>query len=221
MSEPPEASVSSKRASPPRRHKTSSWSPAAWAVLGAAVTAVFSCLSASLTATVPEIGQTIRTVFLQAPTPTAAPTAETPAAPVSGSAPPSARILSPLYGDGPVPVQVKAFVAYDHIPAGQYLWVVVRVPKVQPPGLVYPQLLNGIPKPVTGKGTAEIVVQLGNADSDVADPFNLVVLLLDEAANGSFNDYSRECINDKTKCDGIELPNTGVEILDFNTVIRK
>jgi hypothetical protein len=214
MSEPLIGGSSPEPHAPVKRSGAIALPPAAWAALGVVIAALFTCISSISTALVPEIGQFVRQALAQPAAPTVIPSAL--------SAPPKACITSPLYTDGPTPVQTSVTVVYDSIPEGEYLWVVVRIPKVKPNWKVYPQLLNGIPKPVTGKGEREVLVQLGSVDKDVGEPFNIVVLLLDEKANQTFVDYSEKCIDPNIRaCDGIDLPASGAEILDFSTLTRK
>lgn len=133
---------------------------------------------------------------------------------------PNARIMEPQHeSGGRVPTDVRTEVYYNNIPQGRYFWVVVRVPKLRPVWLVYPQLRNGIPTGITGDGTYITTVSIGS-DADFDEPFNVVVLLLDEEANSSFTTYSKNCI-DTGICPGTLLPATGVDILDFTTVIRE
>ena len=134
---------------------------------------------------------------------------------------PLARIIEPEYHDGhTVPTHISVVAEYKDIPQNRYLWVVVRIPKVKPTWLVYPQLHSGkIPIQVVGDGQFEITVDLGgNADS--GELFNIIILLLNKEANRSFTTYAKDCIA-KDICGGIPLPDTGVEILDFTTVIRE
>jgi hypothetical protein len=144
---------------------------------------------------------------------------------VPAAALPSAQIVKPQFSDGPSPVQTDVSVAYQNIPIGKYLWVAVRVPKVEPNWLVYPQLLGGIPEPVIENGTLTTKIQLGKeGNTDAGQPFNILVLLLDESAHQAFLRYSSECISDPANplsCGGLNLPESGVQILDFNTVIRR
>ncbi len=161
------------------------------------------------------------------PYPTFTPQAALPTyTPVPSGALPSAQIVKPQFSDGTIPVQTDVSVAYQNIPVGKYLWVVVRVPKVEPNWLVYPQLLGGIPKPVNNKnGTLTTRVQLGKEGKpDAGLPFNIIVLLLDDTAQQTFLQYSEQCNSNPDNplsCSGLALPETGVQILDFNTVIRK
>jgi hypothetical protein len=134
---------------------------------------------------------------------------------------PRARIVKPEDYDrhNTVPVESKVVVEYNDIPSDRYIWVVVRIPTVRPMWLAYPQLMDGIPTPVTGSGRFETSVNLGGgADSGI--PFNIVVLLLDGEANQAFKTYSKNCL-DTGGCSGIALPYPGVEVLDFVTVIRE
>ncbi len=144
---------------------------------------------------------------------------------VSPIFPPTAHIVEPTFSDGAQPVDITIIVEYDHIPSNKYLWVVVRIPKVEPaPRWVYPQVLKGLPNPnvkVNEKDTFSIPAKLGDSQKDVGEPFNIVVLLLDEEANRSFVEYSNQCISNNNLCLGRSIPETGAEILDFVTVIRK
>lgn len=133
---------------------------------------------------------------------------------------PYARLLSPQYvAEQRVPTWVNAVVEYRNIPPTHYLWIVVRIPKVVPNWLVYPQIVNGVPRQVTGTGTFSTTVGFGT-DADSGQLFNLVVLLLDAEANRSFVEYAALC-QSKHMCGGIPLPDSGVTILDFNTLVRK
>ena len=135
---------------------------------------------------------------------------------------PHARIVEPEYCDGQtVPTDVEVVAECRNIPQDRYVWVVVRVPKVKPTWLVYPQLHRGDkPTQVIGDGTFETTVKLGG-DEDSGNPFNIVILLLNREANRSFTEYAEKCIAEERLCLGIPLPETGVEILDFVTVIRE
>jgi hypothetical protein len=89
---------------------------------------------------------------------------------------------------------------YKNIPEGSFLWVAVRIPKVRPAWYVYPQLLDGIPEPVNGSGTLVTNVQFGLEDpQDSGEPFNIVILLLDEAAQAVFSTYAQSCIENPTE----------------------
>jgi hypothetical protein len=139
--------------------------------------------------------------------------AATRAAPV-----PFARIVEPPDG-ATLPSPTSVIVEYHDIPQDQYLWVVLRIPSVKPAWLVYPLLEEGIPEQALGNGALATSVWIGG-DQDSGKPFNFVVLLLDEEANGSFVEYANACIAGGD-CGGILLPDAGVRILDFNTVIRE
>jgi hypothetical protein len=163
----------------------------------------------------------IATAFVGTATPTPTPSPTSIA--TSTSMPcPYARIVEPEYCDGQtVPTDVSVVAECRNIPQDRYIWVVVRVPKVKPTWLVYPQLHRGDkPTQVIGDGTYETTVKLGG-DEDSGNLFNIVILLLNGEANRSFTDYAENCIAEETLCVGIPLPETGVEILDFVTVIRE
>jgi hypothetical protein len=134
---------------------------------------------------------------------------------------PRAQIVSPEDYNGKIaiPSDTKAVIDYKDIPGNRFVWVVVRVPSVRPMRLVYPQLINGIPTPVTGSGRFEISITLGTG-TDVNLPYNIEVLLLDEVANQVFKNYSQTCLDTGT-CNGLSFPSNGAEVLDFVTVIRK
>jgi len=133
---------------------------------------------------------------------------------------PSARIIEPQYTDGKgLPPKVTAIVEYKNLPVNHYLWIVMRVPKVKPDWIVYPQMQMGIPGSVIEPYRLEIPVGLGN-DTDSGQPFNIIVLLLNEEANQLFIEYATACEIEK-KCGGLLLPPRGVNILDFNTVLRE
>ena len=131
---------------------------------------------------------------------------------------PRARIVEP--SDGAIlPPQAGVIIEYRDIPQNRYLWVVVRVPIVKPVWVVYPQLRQGAPEQATGDGAFAITVGLGG-EQDAGQPFNIVVLLLGEDADRAFTEYVDGCTAEGD-CGGIQLPDTGVQILDFNTVIRE
>jgi hypothetical protein len=131
---------------------------------------------------------------------------------------PHARIVEP--SDGVIsPPQSSVIVEYHDIPQDLYLWVVLRVPSVKPVWLVYPLLAEGVPEQAVGDGILATKAWIGG-EQDSGKPFNIVVLLLDEEANGSFVEYAEKCIAEGD-CGGILLPDTNVRILDFNTVIRE
>ena len=131
---------------------------------------------------------------------------------------PRARIVEPLDGSTSSP-EATVVIEYHDIPQDRYLWVVVRVPSVKPVWTVYPQLQEGIPEQATGSGALVTTVWLGG-EQDAGQPFNVAALLLDENAHRSFVEYADKCIAEGD-CGGIQLPETGVQILDFNTVIRE
>ncbi len=146
---------------------------------------------------------------------------------------PQAHIVLPNESrDQRAPADVRVVVGYKDIPTyipiiseRRYVWVVVRIPGIPITSntstrLVYPQLPgNKLPPQVTGSGSIVTLVHLGG-NQDSGTPFNILVLLLNEEANRSFIDYSNNCIQTNA-CGGIPLPDTGVEILDFVTVIRE
>ncbi|MFN8493182.1 MAG: hypothetical protein U0350_36600 [Caldilineaceae bacterium] len=133
---------------------------------------------------------------------------------------PYARLIAPQFAAKQrVPMQATAVVEYRDIPPARYLWIVVRIPKVIPNWLVYPQVADGMPREVIGSGTFSTTVGLGT-DADSGQLFNLVVLLLNAEANRSFVEYAALC-QAKQSCGGIALPDSGVTILDFNTLIRE
>jgi hypothetical protein len=131
---------------------------------------------------------------------------------------PRARISEPIDGQG-VPVHARVIIEYENIPPDRHLWVVVRVPKVGLPWLIYPQL-QGREEPLVGDGMIETTAALGG-DDDSGDPFNIVALLVNEEANRFFTAYANDCGRDPGLCNGMLLPDRGVEILDFNTMIRE
>ncbi len=129
-----------------------------------------------------------------------------------------ARIVEPPDGATLAP-PISVIVEYHNIPQDRYLWTVIRIPSVKPAWLVYPLLEEGIPEQAVGDGALVTSAWIGG-EQDSGKPFNVVVLLLDEEANGSFIEYAEKCIAGGD-CGGILLPDTGVRILDFNTVIRE
>jgi hypothetical protein len=131
---------------------------------------------------------------------------------------PHARIIEPPDG-ATLPSPTSVIVEYHDIPQDRYLWVVLRIPSVKPAWLVYPLLQEGIPEQAVGDGALVTSAWIGG-EQDSGKPFNIVVLLLDEEANRSFIEYAEKCIAEGD-CGGILLPDTGVHILDFNTVIRE
>jgi hypothetical protein len=139
--------------------------------------------------------------------------AATRAAPV-----PHARIVEPPDG-ATLPSPTSVIIEYHDIPQDQYLWVVLRIPSVKPVWLVYPLLEEGVPEQAVGDGALATSAWIGG-EQDSGKPFNIVVLLLDEEANGSFVEYANACIA-RGDCGGIPLPDTGVRILDFSTVTRE
>ncbi|MBL8093241.1 MAG: hypothetical protein JNL73_03655 [Anaerolineales bacterium] len=134
---------------------------------------------------------------------------------------PTAQILKPEDYNGVDALSSPStiLVEYTHIPSDHYIWVVVRDPRVRPMRMAYPQLSNGLPTPVQGDGRFETTISLGGPD-DSHMPYNVVVMLLDEKANGAFLEYAQGCI-EKHLCGGISLPYPGAEILDFVTIVRQ
>ena len=131
---------------------------------------------------------------------------------------PSARISEPTNGQL-VPIYGKATFEYNNIPPDRHLWLVVRIPGVgSVPWLIYPQL-QGMEAIAVGNGVFRTTAAFGG-DKDSGRPFNVVVLLVDENANLRFVDYANKCKLDSNLCNGMILPDKGVEILDFDTVIR-
>lgn len=131
---------------------------------------------------------------------------------------PRARISEPIDGQS-VPVHARVIIEYENIPPDRHLWVVVHIPKLRLPWLIYPQL-QGRKKPLVGDGMIDITATLGGG-SDSGDPFNIVALLVNEEANRFFTAYANDCARDPGLCNGMFLPDRGVVILDFNTVIRE
>lgn len=132
---------------------------------------------------------------------------------------PSASISEPTNGQL-VPIYAKVTFEYNHIPHDRHLWLVVRIPGIgSAPWLIYPQL-QGMETIGTGNGVFKTTAAFGG-DNDSGRPFNIVVLLVDENANLRFDDYANKCKLDSNLCNGMLLPDKGVEILDFDTVIRE
>lgn len=161
------------------------------------------------------------------PPPTATPIPSLTPAPTATPAPtgtpapiPAARIRAPLFSDGPVPAQTQVLVEYTGMAPGSHLWVVVQVPGVRSPGLVFPQLLSGLPDPVAGDGTRQVKAQFGRLGDDAGEVFNIIVLLLDEAGHAAYREYAAACLADTSRCTGLAVP-LGAQRLDFATVIRK
>jgi len=133
---------------------------------------------------------------------------------------PSARITEPTNGQL-VPIYAKVAFEYNNIPPDRHLWPAVRIPGVgSVRWLIYPQL-RGIEAIGTGKGFYETMAAFGGENDSSGRPFNVVILLADEDANSRFVEYAKECNLDSNLCNGMVLPDKGVEILDFDTVIRK
>jgi hypothetical protein len=92
---------------------------------------------------------------------------------------------------------------------------------VRPAGLIYPQLKDGkLPPHLVGTGIYKTYAALG-AKEDIGAPFNIVILLADQEANALIMAYAKACGFNPDSCKGMPLPETGVEILDFITVIRQ
>ena len=131
-----------------------------------------------------------------------------------------AKISSPSDGER-VSTNPEVVAEYKNIPTDRYLWVAVRIPKVRPTGLIYPQLKDmQLPPHLVGTGIYHTYAALGGKE-DVGDPFNIIVLLADQAANDQITAYAKACSFLVNACTGMPLPETGVEILDFITVVRK
>jgi hypothetical protein len=132
---------------------------------------------------------------------------------------PSARIIEPTDGQY-VPIYAKVTFEYNNIPRDRHVWLAVRIPGIGlVTWLIYPQL-QGMAAIQKSNGVSEITAAFGG-DNDSERPFNIVVLLVDEDANLRFDDYANKCKLDSNLCNGMILPDKGVEILDFDTVIRK
>lgn len=170
-----------------------------------------------------------------APIPTPTPTSTTTPSPTYTPTPtststatpaPQARISEPIDNQR-IPPNVKVIVEYKDIPHDRYLWVAVRIPDVRPPGppltrWIYPQLQDGkVPPHLEGAGTFVIDAAFGGGSKDSGVPFNVLVLLVDANAQESFTEYAGHCGPFPATCLGMKLPDTGVEILDFSTVIRQ
>jgi hypothetical protein len=145
-------------------------------------------------------------------------TVETAAAATLAVPVPHARIVEPHDG-ATLASPINVIVEYHNIPQDRYLWTAIRIPSVKPEWLVYPLLEENLPEQAVGDGALAISAWIGG-EQDSGKPFNVVVLLLDKEANGSFVEYAEKCIAGGD-CGGILLPDTGVRILDFNTVIRE
>ena len=132
---------------------------------------------------------------------------------------PAARIIEPTDGQY-VPIYAKVTMEYKNIPSDRHVWLAVRIPGIGlAPWLIYPQL-RGMQAIQKSYGVYEITAAFGG-DNDSERPFNIVVLLVDEDAEIRFVEYANKCNLDSNLCNGMILPDKGVEILDFETVIRK
>lgn len=133
---------------------------------------------------------------------------------------PYARISEPKDGQ-PVPIGTTASFEYKNIPQDRHLWLAVRIPGVGAEGtwLVYPETESKDASKLQN-GRFEANVKFGG-ETDVNRPFNVVILLADEGTNIQLVAYEERCAKDSNLCNGIPLPEEGIEILDFNTVIRK
>lgn len=191
------------------------------AFLGVAVTAVFGYLTVikpqelSIEATqTAEARLAAVTVAATSKSESTPPFTPTPTLPVR------AKISGPGDGDH-VSTYPEVVTEYENIPTDRYLWVAVRIPKVRPTGLIYPQLKDGqLPPHLVGAGIYHTFAALGG-EKDIGDPFNIVVLLADQAAHDQFIAYGKACSFNANACTGMQLPETGIEVLDFITVIRK
>ncbi len=154
------------------------------------------------------------------PTPTNTPT-PTPTTTDTPTPPPSqAKISSPIDGER-VSTNPEVVAEYKNIPNDHYLWVAVHIPKVRPTGLIYPQLKDmQLPPHLVGTGIYHTYAALGGKE-DAGDPFNIIVLLADQAANDQITAYAKACSFMPNACTGMPLPETGIQILDFITVNRK
>ncbi len=134
---------------------------------------------------------------------------------------PQARISEPTDGQR-VPSNAKVVVEFKNIPPDRYLWVAVRIPKVQPTWWIYPQLHDRqVPPHWVGTGMLTTVAAFGGGSEDSGAPFNLTILLVDEKAHRSFTAYADNCGRVATSCIGIAPPDAEMQILDFSTVIRE
>lgn len=133
---------------------------------------------------------------------------------------PHAKISEPLDGQR-VSTNAEVVTEYWNIPGNRYLWVAVRIPAVRPVGLIYPQLKEmKLPPQLVGTGIYKTYAALGS-EKDVEAPFNVIVLLADQTAHDLITAYAKTCSFNPGSCAGMPLPETGIEILDFVTVIRQ
>jgi len=128
---------------------------------------------------------------------------------------PNAHIIEPKDGTV-VDLHTPLLMDYSNIPSTGYVWVVERVPKYNQ---VY--LWNNDELQISHKtnGVLSWNIQIG-ADTSVGDVFNIIILLVDEKVNFSFQENVKQC-KSTGQCNGIILPDEGVQILAFSTVIRK
>ena len=126
-----------------------------------------------------------------------------------------AQIAEPKNGEM-VDMQTPFLMKYSNISENDYLWVVVGVPKYDK---VYLWANNELQKNHNKDGVMSSSVQIG-ATTSVGDVFNIIVLLVDEKVNFSFQEYDKQC-KSTGQCNGIILPDSGIKILDFRTVTRK
>ncbi len=133
---------------------------------------------------------------------------------------PQARVVGGISDGQSVDMNSNVVIKYENIPKKRYLWVAVHIPSLGQPRLVFPQAPNGVmPVQVSESGTLPVNVILGNKN-DVGAPLNVMLLLLNDEANDIFKNNVQTCLQ-SNNCSGLVLPDAGVDILDFITVIRK
>jgi len=128
---------------------------------------------------------------------------------------PTAQIIEPKNGEA-IEMYTPFLMDYNNLPTNSYVWVVIQVPKY---GTAYLWDNDELKSRHNEAGAVNSPLLVGNSTS-VGDVFNIIVLLVDEKVNFSFQEYQNQCRN-IGQCNGILLPETGIQLLDFSTVTRK
>jgi Ca2+/Na+ antiporter len=128
---------------------------------------------------------------------------------------PTAQIMEPKNGEV-IEMYTPFLLEYANIPTGSYLWVVVQVPKYD---TVYLWDNDEFQSTHNKDGAISSTMLVGSTTS-VGDVYNIIVLLVDEKVNFSFQEYRKQCKN-IGQCNAIILPESGTRVLDFSTVTRK
>jgi hypothetical protein len=128
---------------------------------------------------------------------------------------PYARILASSV-HGPVLTNQTISISYKNIPKDKHIWPVVQIPGIGNGKFIYPQFIGK----EMDSGIFSVNMTCGGP-KDSGRSFTYFVLLADDKANSAFEAYAASCKNGIDHCNGMVMPEEGVELLDFLPVIRQ